>query len=195
MAPSGAGPGTRAGTTRAKLRPFPLTAVRRAPGRGAVALTAARTKGVGRPTNAAPPAPANQTVLDDAIATAFDCIELLERHTQEVADAFRWEHIDEARQGLTELVQSTQMLLRLAAVTAQASGVHLAEIPGRHGARVDESTHAAVELIIEQQLAGDWAALAETLDDDFTAALMAWRQVFEALARVPPDGDPPGRAA
>jgi hypothetical protein len=194
MAPSGAGPGTRAGTTRAKLRPFPLSAVRRTPGRGAVAVTAARTKGVGHPTNTAS-GPGNQTVLDDALATAIDCVELLERHTQEVADAFRWERLDEARHGLTELVQSTQMLLKLAAVTAQASGVRLEEIPGRRGARVDESTHAAVELIIEQQLAGDWAALAETLDDDFTAALIEWRRVFEALARATPDGDPPGRAA
>jgi len=158
-------------------------------------MTAARTKGVGRPTNTAPSAPTDRAVLDDAIATAIDCVELLERHTQEVADAFRWERLDEARHGLTELVQSTQMLLRLAAVTAQASGVRLEEMPGRRGARVDESTHAAVELIIEQQLAGDWAALAETLDDDFTAALTAWRQVFEALARTSPDGDPPGRAA
>jgi hypothetical protein len=194
MAPSGAGPGTRAGTTRAKLRPFPLSAVRRTPGRGAVAVTAARTKGVGHPTNTAS-GPGNQTVLDDALATAIDCVELLERHTQEVADAFRWERLDEARHGLTELVQSTQMLLKLAAVTAQASGVRLEEIPGRRGARVDESTHAAVELIIEQQLAGDWAALAEALDDDFTAALIEWRRVFEALARATPDGDPPGRAA
>ena len=195
MAPSGAGPGTRAGTTRAKLRPIPLTADRRRAARSAAALTAVRTKGVGRPTKTGLHMPVRVPLVDEAIATAIDSVDVLERHTQEVADAFRWERLEEAQLGLTELVQSTQTLLRLAGVTAHASGVRLEDLRNPRGARVDDNTHAAVELIIEQQVAGDWAALADTLDDDFTAALTEWRQVFEALAQSTTDDDPPGRAA
>jgi hypothetical protein len=187
------GPTARSGATRAKTRPIPLGGARHRRRPQRLSVTAARTKGVERPTTQAPDGP--EVLVAEAIATALDSLDVLERHTQEVADAFRWERVAEARQGLVDLVQSTQTLLKVAAIAAQTAGARLEALFGRNGSRPDEDTLAVVDLIIEQQIAGDWAALAETLDHDFTAALGQWRQVFETIGQTAPDDEPPGRAA
>lgn len=195
MAASSAGSITSSKVTRAKTRPIPPRAAKLADGHGVVQVTADRTNGVGCPTVSesafAPPG----LLVAEAVATAVGSLETLDRDIHEVADAFRGDRVAEGRQGLAELILTTQTLLKLAAMTAEATGANLDQLCGRDGSRTDEDTRAAVERIIEQQLAGDWAALADTLDQYFTPALAQWRPVFVALGQIMPSSDLSGRTA
>jgi hypothetical protein len=134
-------------------------------------------------------------LVAEAVATALESLTVLERHTQEVAEAFRWNRIADAQRGLTDLVQSTQTLLQIAAMVAQATGVDFATLCGPDGLRAQDDTGTTVDLIIERQLALDWTGLAEALDQDFTSVLTEWRLVFETLGGVPSGDRPGGRAA
>src|SRR5262245_55993706 len=198
MSASGARPGGRAAGARAKTRPILQMASARSRRRETVAVTAGRTKGVEHSTT--PPrlhtsASPGSLLLAEAVATALESLSVLERHTQEVADAFRWDRIGEAQRGLTDLIHSTQTLLQVAAMVAQATGVDFATLCGPDGLRAQDDTSAVLDLIIAQQLADDWTGLSDTLDQDFTSMLAQWRLVFETLCGPPADGGPGGRAA
>jgi hypothetical protein len=156
-----------------------------------------RIRGVGGPATGrfsgsgatTPPPP-----VDDAIAIALETLELLQRRAHEVANGFRWNRVAEANRGLTEIVQSTGTLLRLALAAASATSANLDDLCSGTGARIDELTCLALDRLIAQQFASDWQALADTLDNDFSPALGEWRYVFEAL-RSPDDDDHGGQAA
>ena len=60
--------------------------------------------------------------MQEAVDTALDSLEILERQARDVARRFRRQTLADANQGLTYLVQSTQTLLRLADMAAAASG-------------------------------------------------------------------------
>jgi hypothetical protein len=214
MAAPGAGPTSRSLGSRAKNRPIPRGVVAAGPSRPAVPLTAGRIKGVepsSRTAEATPrktssitpsprtsPAPAagpEVALIAEAVATALGSLGALEWHIEEVADAFRWGRIAEGHRGLTDLVQNIRMLLKLASMTAQATGNDLQSLCGPDGLRADEDTRSAVELVIERQMSDDWAGLADALEQELMYALTQWRLVFEALGASLTDDDPPGRAA
>lgn len=155
-------------------------------------MTAGRRKGVGGPTVPSEPAdgPAEQPVsmaalVKEALDTALESLDTLEHQTRDVARRFRRGARTEAQLGLTQLMQSTQTLLKLAAMAAGASGVDLEELCQRSDLHAEAQTQTAVTELIRQQLAEDWAALATALDRPFTAALDAWRRVFIALGGTP----------
>jgi len=132
--------------------------------------------------------------VDDAVVVALETLELLQRRAHEVAEGFRGNRIQEANNGLSEIVQSIGTLLRLAVAAARATGANLTSILTGSGARIDQDTCAAVDRLIAQQFAANWTGLADTLDADFTPALAQWRFVFEAIGS-PDDDDNGGRAA
>jgi hypothetical protein len=195
MSPSHAGHVARFGAFRHRIRPILSTAAQVRPRRAVVAVPVHRTEGVGAPsggglgTAVGPELPP----VEAAVAMALQTLDLLQRRAAEVAEGFRWHHVEEANTGLGELVQSTQMLLRLAMATANATGADLAALCAADGVRVDEETRAAVDQLISRQFAEDWLGVADTIDENFAPALAQWRVVFEALGE-PPD-DPGGRAA
>jgi len=209
MAATGAGPTSRP----LKNRQIPRSAVSARSGRPAVALTAGRIKGVEPSTRtgdraprktvtttaprpaSAPGSSAEAALIAEAVGTALGSLEVLEWHIQEVADAFRWSRVAEGQRGLADLVQSIQTLLKLASMTAQATGHDLPSLCGPDGLRADEDTRSAVEHVIDRQLADDWVGLADTLEQELMEALTQWRLVFEALGAGSSDDDPPGRAA
>jgi len=200
MAATGAGPTTRTLGSRAKNRQIPRSVVSAGPGRPAVSLTAGRIKGVEPSTRTAAAAPrkaesAGAALITEAVGTALGSLEAVEWHIQEVADAFRWGRIPEGQGGLSDLVHSIQTLLKLASMTAQATGQDLPSLCGPDGLRADEETRSAVEHVIDRQLADDWVGLADALEQELMYALAQWRLVFEALGAGSPDDDPPGRAA
>jgi len=213
MAATGAGPTSRTLGSRAKNRPIPRSVVTAAPGRPAVALTAGRIKGVepstrtpaptprktratsAPPVASAPRASAESALISEAVGTALGSLEVLEWQIQDVAEAFRWNRVAEGQRGLADLVQSIRTLLRLASMSAQATGHDLQSLCGPDGLRADEDTRSAVERVIEHQLADDWTGLADTLEQELMYALAQWRLVFEALDAGSTDDDPPGRAA
>jgi len=157
--------------------------------RGAVVVTADRREGVGGPTAEAPahaePPVSRAVLVKEAVDTALESLDSLEHQTRDVARRFRRGARAEAQLGLTELMQSTQTLLKLAAMAAGASGIDLAELCERDGLRAETQTQTAVTELIREQLAEDWAALAAALDRSFAAALDGWRRVFIALGGTP----------
>jgi hypothetical protein len=153
-----------------------------------------RIGGVGAPSSSGsgPTGSATLPAVEDAVTLALETLELLQQRSHAVADAFRWNQIGDANRGLSEIVQSTGTLLRLAVAAAHATGADLAELCTTHGTRIDLDTCAAVDRLIALQFANDWTGVADTLDDDFSPALAQWRFVFEALASGDDDG---GQAA
>jgi hypothetical protein len=150
-------------------------------------VTAHRPSRVGRPTNVA----ADPLVLE-AIATAFESLQLIERRTGEVAWQFRVRHLDEAYSGLTDLISATQTLLDLAAAAAtQMTGGHENE----HTERASESMRGAISDIIAAQRTGDLTALARALDYQYRPALDTWRGVLERLCGLADGPGPSGHAA
>jgi hypothetical protein len=130
------------------------------------------------------------------VALALETLALLQHRAHEVADGFRWNRVADANRGLSEIVQSTGTLLRLALAAAKATGANLAALCARpDSSRIDEETCRAVDRLIAQQFAKDWNALADTLDRDFSPALAQWRFVFEALGSTDDDDNNGGRAA
>jgi hypothetical protein len=158
--------------------------------------SADRTTGVGISTTsieeggALPP----RALVQEAIDTALDSVGILERQARDVARRFRRHAaLAEANLGLSYLVQSTQTLLRLADMTATASGRSLEELCDEHRITAPADTNAAVSSLIREQLAEDWSAVATVLEQRFLSALAGWRTVFEALGGTTPD--PYGSAA
>ena len=101
--------------------------------------SADRTKGVGGPTLDPAVRRRNEVALDlviDAVTTALTSVDVLERHARDVAAGFRQSDVRPARQGLTELVQTTQTMLRLAMV-ATPSDEWSPEAAARSHARLD----------------------------------------------------------
>mgnify|MGYP001553726840 CR=1 FL=1 len=185
---------------RPKIRPVSGLSLRTPPVRAAVVVTAHRRKGVGGPP-AAPVAPSpvadepvsTAALVKEALDTALESLDTLEHQARDVARRFRRGARADAQIGLTQLMQSTQTLLKLAAMAAGASGVDLEELCERADLHAEAQTHNAVTELIRQQLAEDWAALAAALDRPFTAALEGWRRVFIALGGTPTG--PSGHAA
>jgi hypothetical protein len=150
-------------------------------------------------------APASRTAISsggstlpqviDAVTVALETLDLLQRRSHEVADRFRSNRIQEAHDGLSEIVQSTGTLLRLAMAAARATGANLTALCTANGSRVDQDTCSALDRLIAQQFAANWIALADALDSDFSPALAQWRFVFEALGSPDDDDDNGGRAA
>ncbi len=202
MGASGAGPTARTGSIRAKGGLIPLVFAPRVERRPAGAVTVFRTAGVGRPVtpiaagarSLSAGASAKAELVDDAVTVALRSVDGLARRARDVADAFRRAELDEAQRGLSDLVERTQMLLRVAATTAQATGTRLEVICRREGLGVGDDTRSVVAQLVERQFSGDWPALAVTLRVDFTSMLAKWRRVFEALGQ-PPDDDPRDFAA
>jgi rhamnose utilization protein RhaD (predicted bifunctional aldolase and dehydrogenase) len=133
--------------------------------------------------------------IGSAIEAALENLDVLKRHAQDVADAFRESFLADARRGLDQLVRGTKMLLSLAAAVASATGTDLAKLCRTGAAHPDEDMRTAIDLVVTHQLAEDWAALSDTLEHDFTAALDAWRVIFEVLDGEPPVQGPDGWAA
>lgn len=156
--------------------------------------TVNRTSGVGKPADeAAAPAGDEAAIVHQAVDTALDSLEILERQARDVARRFRRQTLADANVGLTYLVQSTQTLLRLADMTASASGTNLKALCEKHHITAPADTDAAVSNLIREQLAEDWAAVAIVLEQRFLSALAGWKCVFETLGGRTPD--PFGTAA
>lgn len=195
MSPSHAGHVARFAAFRHRIRPILSTAAQLSPRRSVVAVPTHRTGGVGTPSGggSGPAVAPELAPVEEAVAMAFETLDKLQQRAREVAEGFRWNHVQEANSGLGELVQSTQLLLRLAMATASATGADLAALCAADGVRVDEETRAAVDQLIARQFAEDWLGVADTIDENFAPALAQWRAVFEAIG-APPD-DHGGRAA
>jgi hypothetical protein len=184
---------------RAQLRAVPRTdRSARTPATGR-RLTAARPRPVGVPTVASAArtrrgAP-GAVAVDDAVTTALESLDVIEGYAQEVADAFRWDQVQEACRCFVDLIKSTRMVLELAGATASASGDTLQAAFDAGESRADEEMHEVVNRLIECHMEEDWAALADTLDHDFVEAVALWRRVFENLRQVGRTPPPPGDAA
>ncbi len=179
---------------RPKIRPVSGLSLRRVPAGAGAAMTVDRPSGVASPTIAldvdAQPviddAPLSTAALvKEAIDTALESLDTLEHQARDVARRFRRGARTDAQLGLTHLMQSTQTLLKLAAMAAGASGTDLETLCERHGLRAEGQTQMAVSELIRRQLAEDWSGLAATLDRSFSAALEGWRRVFIALGGTP----------
>jgi hypothetical protein len=151
-------------------------------------VTATRTSGVGAPT-AQPDLPAMPAPVDprvaEAVLAALASLDVLRHHSGEIAQAFRRHQLADAQRGLSLLIRSTETMVRLAVAAAQVTGTDLRTFCGDDRLQADEATGQAVDRLISFQFAGDWPALADVLDHDFTAALATWRVVFEALLGFP----------
>ena len=163
------------------------------------ALTVDRRGGVGGPTISAGSIAATATadrsaafmsdssplptsaLVREAIDTALDSLDALEHQARDTARRFRRRMIDDAQQGLAQLVESTQTLLKLAVVTADASGTDIEAVCAEHDLAVEQETQAALSAMIGRQLEHDWHGLARVIEQPFTLALRGWRQVFLAL--------------
>jgi hypothetical protein len=132
-------------------------------------------------------------LVGQAVDVALESLDRLERQAHDVARALRSSGRGDARQQLAELMMDTQRLVKLASVSADASGLDLERLCESHGLSAEARTNAAISEIIWHQLSGDIDAIATTLDRSFAAALEAWRRVFAALSDAPPD--PFGHAA
>ena len=179
----------------ARIRPFLAPGSRPRERRPPARVTEIRSGGVGRPTH---PAAATDTTPDlalvaDAVATGLESVAVLEMHSRELADGLRWNQISEVTRGLVHLVKGIRTLMSLAALTASASGMKLEELCRLDDLSAQEDTQAALDQLLSQQIARDWPAVSETLDDILPAALDQWRAVFETLGRSPMD--PCGHAA
>jgi hypothetical protein len=131
-------------------------------------------------------------LVREAIDTALDSLDALEQQARDTARRFRRLAVDEAQQDLAQMVESTQTLLKLAVMTAGASGTDIETVCADHDIAAERDTQEALSALIGHQLAGDWHGLAGAIEQSFTAALGGWRAVFLALAGPT---DPYGHAA
>jgi len=193
MSSSPFGHSGRAVAFRPRIRPILAAAASRPPGHAVEREPARPRRGVGAPATPRPrPAgPPTLSPVEEAVAKAFETLDHLQGSVRQVAESFRWNRVVDANRGLTELVRSTQLLLRLAMATASATGADLAKLC--LGQPVESDTRSAVDHLIARQMAGDWLAVADTLEHDFAPALARWRVVFAALGRSTDDDG--GRAA
>lgn len=133
-----------------------------------------------------------RALVREAIDTALDSLDALEYQARDTARRFRRRSLDEAQQGLAHLVESTQTLLKLAVMTAGASGTDIETLCAEHEIAAERETQSALSEMIARQLEHDWVGLARVIDHGFKAALARWRAVFLILAG--PSG-PCGHAA
>jgi hypothetical protein len=138
--------------------------------------------------------PDTDAAVVEAVRTAIEGLQILEQHAREAALAFRTDHVTEGRDRLASLVETTQTMLRLAVATAETSGRDLDELCRKNNLSVDSDTRAAVDRMIECQLAGDWPELASVLDGQFSSVLRQWQEVFQRLGSIGKP-DPGGRTA
>lgn len=163
-------------------------------------VTGNRPDGVGEPTTwsahqtadtrqEAPiemPAPLpTDALVREAVDTALDSLAALDSQARDTARRFRRQAVDEAQHELAQLVQSTQTLLKLAAMTADASGTTIDVVCETHGIDAEPRTQAALSQMIGRQLEHDWHGLARVIEQSFVGALNAWRDVFEAMSTSP----------
>jgi hypothetical protein len=189
-------PVSRSRNVLAFFRPKSGENVRRFPPPGSRrTLSAPRRPGVGHPSEALPwPQPETvEPLVGQAIDLAFESLNRLERQAREVARWFRMDAREEAQNGLRDLMNATQTLVKLAALSAGASDIDLDVLCERRGINAEGETNAVLNELIWYQKAADGQALAATLEQPFAAALDLWRQVFAALGGAPPD--PYGHAA
>jgi hypothetical protein len=131
----------------------------------------------------------------EAAATGLESLRLLERRAAEVALDFRWRRFAPGRRGLAELVSGIQSLVTLAVSAADRVGCDLDHLCGTDGRGASEATRRAVNDLIGDQAAGDWSALANTIERRLIPALDSWRNVFGALVAPFDDPDPFGWVA
>lgn len=178
------------------LRAVPSTQ----PGPGAVGspgrVPAGRPRAVGSPTApAARKRRATTAAVDEAVVAALESLDVIEGYAQEVADAFRWNQIQDACGSFVDLIKSTRMVLELAGATAGASGATLQAAFEAGESRADEEMHDVINRLIECHMQEDWSELADTLDRDFVVALGLWRTVFLSLGTLGQPVPPSGHAA
>jgi hypothetical protein len=123
-------------------------------------------------------------MVNEAVGTAIQSLEVLRRHAIEVAEGFRTNKVSPARRGLRDLIHGTETLVQLAALSAQVIGLDLCSLDGADGLRAESETRTVVDQLMAQLLAQDWIATADTLEKDFVRALSYWRGVLEAIGRV-----------
>jgi hypothetical protein len=124
-------------------------------------------------------------MVGEAVRTALQSIEVLNRHAADVAEAFRGEDAAGARRALRDLLHGTDTLVQLAALSAQVLGVDLCSLPGADGLKAEAETREVVDQLMAQLLAQDWIGVARTLDEEFIAALGCWRGVIDAISAAP----------
>lgn len=183
--------GLRPISSKLRVRPTRAAALR---------LTAGRTDGVGEPTIGGPSTAASAVVepsadaltpdtsplptsalVREAIGTALDSINALEHQARDTARRFRRQTLDDAHQGLAHLVESTQTLLKLAVMIADATETDVERVCADHGLTVDADTQTALSALIARQLERDWFGLARALDESFVPVLRGWRALLLAL--------------
>jgi hypothetical protein len=194
-----------------KLRPISSNLIFRPVRAAASVVTADRRAGVGRPTIDHQPATddrhpelvdeaaqvsdaplATAALIREAIDTALDSLSALELQARAAARRYRQHRVDDAQTQLAALVESTQTLLKLAAMTAHASGTDIETLCEQYHITAERQTHAALSAMIGRQLERDWHGLARVIEQPFLTALGDWRAVFMALDG--PHG-PEGQAA
>lgn len=180
----------------AKTRPIPASPANRRSTRGGARVTDHRPGEVGPPTSVDPgPGGDSARLLRETACTAVDSLDVVRRHTHDVADAFRFGCGPAARAGLASLVQNSRSLLELASAAAMAARLDLAVLCRATHPAADDQLRDALDLIVAAQLTEDWAALAAHLDGPFADAMEAWQRVFEAIAGAASVPDPEGQAA
>lgn len=169
------------------IRPFSASSGVIAAGRGGVSVTAGRTGGVARPT----PSPGmlatatGPQMVGEAVRTALQSIEVLNRHAADIAESFRGDDPVDARRALRDLLHGTDTLVQLVALSAQVLGLDLCALQGADGLKAESETREVVDQLMAQLLAQDWEGVARTLDEDFIAALGDWRTVIDAISGAP----------
>ncbi len=165
-------------------------------GRSGGALTVFRTPGVGTTTRFGT-ARTKLTVdarVAEAAWTALDAITVLSAHAADVAGRFRAGDLAHARRGLLQLMQGTEVLVAIAAMTTQLAGLDARTSGPRRGERAEDRTALAIDALIAAEFEDDWTTVALTLEGSFVRALGAWRTQFETLLGLPA-GPGPGPSA
>jgi len=185
----------------AKIRPIFAKGAARDAGSPGLDVTAHRTAGVASPTTPAHPAAHRDDetslpeLVAEATAIALQNLDVLERHAREVAFEFRSAELAAGQRGLRNLVQSTRTLLRLAAMASHATGTDVRTLCRATHSTADRQTQMALDQLTAVLITKDWMALASLLEHEYSAALNAWRSIFEALGGACFEPEPGGFAA
>jgi hypothetical protein len=124
-------------------------------------------------------------MVGEAVRTALQSIEVLNRHAADIAESFRGDDPVDARRALRDLLHGTDTLVQLVALSAQVLGLDLCALQGADGLKAESETREVVDQLMAQLLAQDWEGVARTLDEDFIAALGDWRTVIDAISGAP----------
>jgi hypothetical protein len=160
----------------------PISAKTRTPGasRAPSGVTVDRRSGVVQPTARAGQA-ALPAVVAEATAIALQDLELLEARVREVARDFRSSDVGAAQRGLSQLVQGTRTIVRLAALSAHAAGTNVREFCRATGSTADRQLQRVLDQLTAVLIAKDRNAIANLLDGEFVTSLSAWRSIVESL--------------